>query len=90
MPRRRDGTTGRPRCLSASFGSSALIDDKEYYECARLLIEQHGDEAEVVVALKLDAAFEKDLVEECAMWRLVLAAMVELRQFRPGPDDTLH
>ena len=57
---------------------------------AKILIDKHGDEAEVIAALKLDAAFDKNDFEECAMWRLILSAMVELRKFKPGPDDPLN
>lgn len=67
-----------------------VIDDKEFYEFAKLLVEKHGAEAETVTRLKLNAAFDKDDFEECAMWRLVLSAVVELQQSEPGPDDPLN
>lgn len=53
-----------------------MIDDKEFYEFAKLLVEKHGAEAEIVAGLKLDAAFDKNDFEECAMWRLVLSALL--------------
>lgn len=67
-----------------------MIDDREVYDCAKLLIDTHGNDAEVVAALKLDALLDEGDVEGCCVWRLVLSAIVQLRQCTPGPDDLLN
>lgn len=67
-----------------------MIDDKEIYECARLLLREHGAEAEAVVRMKHDARLEDGDAEGCAVWKLVLAAIAELRQRKPGPGDPLN
>lgn len=67
-----------------------MIDDKEIYQCAKLLIESHGEDAEVVAAMKHDARLEDGDAEGCAVWKLILSAIVELRQRTPGPGDPLN
>ena len=68
----------------------AVIDDKEIYECARLLLKEHGDDAESIAEMKHDARLKEADAEGSAVWKLVMAAIAELRQHRPGPDDPLN
>ena len=67
-----------------------MIDDREIYECARLLVAEHGEDAEAVARMKHDARLEEGDVEGCAVWKLVIAAIAEVRQRKPGPDDPLN
>jgi hypothetical protein len=88
--------TGRgTRALSEAYlpirrECRCVIDDREFYEFAKLLVEKHGEDAEVIAGLKLDEAFDRNDFEECAMWRLILSAIVELRLSKPGPDDPVN
>ena len=67
-----------------------MIDDKEIYECARLLMKEHGEDAAAVAEMKHDARLREGDAEGGAVWKLILSAIAELRQRRPGPDDPLN
>jgi hypothetical protein len=54
------------------------------YRCAKLLIDQHGDEAPIHEAMKAEELHEADDMAGRATWRRILATIDELRRTVPG------
>lgn len=59
------------------------ISDKELWQCARQQLDQHGDDAMVVAALKMDAMFAANDRAGYATW-----AGIALRIAKLGPETT--
>ena len=86
---------GSGRCASQSephvvSWEMVVIDDREIYECAKLLVEKYGAEAETLATTKIDAAMDKDDFNAAAVWRLVRSAITELLQVKVGPEELLN
>ena len=54
------------------------ISDKELWQCARQQLDQHGDDAMVVAALKMDALLEVDDQAGYATWAGILLRIAKL------------
>ncbi len=60
----------------ATLGSP--ISDKELWQCARHQLDQHGDDAMVVAALKMEALLEVDDRAGYATWAGILLRIAKL------------
>lgn len=65
-----------------------MIDDRELWACANLLIEQHGDQAWLVAAQRADALLEQGENEGHYTFLGILERIKELEQTKP--DGTVH
>lgn len=54
------------------------ISDKELWQCARHQLDQHGDDAMIVAALKMDMLLEADDRSGYATWAGILLRLAEL------------
>ena len=57
-----------------------MISDLDAYRGAALFIKQRGDDAELRAAERADELLEQGDLDGAATWRLILAAIEELRQ----------
>ncbi len=62
----------------------------DVYRSAKLLIDQHGDEAPIHAAMQADAMLDKGDVDGAAVWRRCVGAINELLSTRPGDGESVH
>jgi hypothetical protein len=62
-----------------------MISDKEIYATARLMMDQHGDEADLRAAERADYLLEQADVEEATVWQRIVNAVQELKRQRRAP-----
>ena len=60
------------------------------YRCAKLLLDQHGDKAELVAAMRIDELGAAGDEAGCRAWRRILAAIDELARTARRPDEPLQ
>jgi hypothetical protein len=65
-----------------------MIDDPDIFRAAKLLIDQHGDDAALRAAQRADELLE-DGDDELIVWSRILAAIKELRRGRRD-GDSIH
>ena len=67
-----------------------MISDLDVYRSAKLLIDQHGDEAPIHAAMEADAMLDKGDLDGAAVWRRIVGAINELLEERPGDGQLVH
>ena len=65
-----------------------MTSDLDIYRSAKLLIDQHSDEAPIHAAMKADELSEKGDLDGAAAWRRILDAINELQDEKPA--ETVH
>ena len=53
-------------------------DDQDIFRAARILIDQHGDEAHVYAAMRVDELLERGDLDGQAVWKRIMRAIDEL------------
>jgi hypothetical protein len=66
-----------------------IILDIDVYRAAKLLIDQHGDEAVLHAVGRADFPVEEGDFEGAAVWRTILGAIKELQRARE-PDEAVN
>ena len=64
--------------------TGVMADDIDIYRAAKLVVDQHGDEAPIHAAMRADELFEAGDMEGCATWKRILGAIDVLRRRRSG------
>jgi len=59
-------------------GAVQLTSDLDIYRTASVLIREHGDEADLVAAVRADSLLEAGDMDGSAVWRRVLKAIKEI------------
>ncbi len=59
-------------------GAVQLTSDLDIYRTASVLIREHGDEADLVAAMRSDSFLEAGDMAGSAVWRRVLKAIKEI------------
>ena len=68
-----------------------MTDEIDIYRSAKLLIDQHGDDASIHAAQEADACLEKGDLDGKAVWMGVIRAIKQLLNQQPTSSDTpLH
>ncbi len=67
-----------------------MTSDIDVYRSAKLLIDQHGDEAPIHAAMRADAMLDKGDLDGQVVWMRILEAIKELLNTRPGNGTPLH
>ncbi len=62
----------------------------DIYRSAKLLIDQHGDEAQIHAAMRADELLDKGDLDGQAVWLCILKAIEELLNTRPGNSTPVH
>ncbi len=66
------------------------MDDLDAYRCAKLLLDQHGADAEIHAAMRADALNASGDSAGRQAWMRILAAVDELRRIEPRPWERLQ
>ncbi len=67
-----------------------MIGALDIYRSARLLVDQHGDEAPIHAAMQADAMLDKGDLDGAAVWRRIVEAINELLSTRPSDGESVH
>ena len=59
-----------------------MIPDIDIYRAAKLLVDQHGEDAPIRAAERADELLEAGDTEGAAVWRAIVAAIEELQRGR--------
>ena len=59
-----------------------MIHDPDIFRAAKLLIDQHGEDAAIRAAQRTDALLEEGDVDGAMVWRRILGAIDELQRGR--------
>jgi hypothetical protein len=59
-----------------------LISDLDIYRAAKLLIDQHGEDAPIRAAQRADELLQDGDTEGAAIWRAIMSAIEELQRGR--------
>ncbi len=62
----------------------------DIYRSAKLLIDQHGEDAARHAAMRADTLFDAGEMEGHRVWLSILEAIEELQRTRPRRDEPMH
>jgi hypothetical protein len=65
-----------------------MIQDIEIYRSAKLLIDQHGDEASIFAGMQADECLEKGDLDGKVVWLAVIKAIEKLQDVSPSEKGT--
>ena len=68
-----------------------MTSDLDIYRTARLLIDQHGDEAPIHAAMRADELLAAGDLDGQAVWKRIIRAIKELQdRGPPGVGEAVH
>ncbi len=67
-----------------------MVPDLDIWRSAKLLIDQHGADAAVEAAMRVDAMLEAGDLDGRAGWRCILAAVDKLLKAELADGDRVH
>ncbi len=67
-----------------------MVADLDIYRSARLLIDQHGEDAPIFAAMQADKRAEAGDRKGRAVWLRVIRTIEELQRTRPRRDEPTH
>ncbi len=67
-----------------------VIPDLDIYRSAKLLIDQHGQDALLEAALRADELLDQGDLDGQRVWMRIRAAVVELRGTQPDGGEVIH
>ena len=70
--------------------SGCMIENRDIWRVAYLLMRHHGSEAVIVAARRFQALHKAGDVKGCADWRLIVTAVGELARTKPLEGERLH
>ena len=75
-------------CCMSNLANSLMPSDIEIYQCAKLLIDNYGDDASIHASMKADEMLAQGNLDGKAVWMRVIEAIGELQASEP--EGTLH
>ena len=63
-----------------------MPDEINIYRSAKLLIDQHGEDAPIFAPMQADKRLEAGDLDGCAVWKRVIGAIKELLDCKPPSD----
>ena len=69
---------------------AAMVSEIDIYRSAKLLIDQHGEDAGLEAAVRADAMLEKGDMAGAATWRRIVKAVEELQRQNRPPGEAAH
>jgi hypothetical protein len=66
------------------------VTDLNIFRAAKLLIEQHSDDASIHAAQRHDELLESGDVDGAVVWKRIIGAVEELQWVEPGDGETRH
>ncbi len=67
-----------------------LVSDLDIYRSAKLLIDQHGDEAPIHAAMRADAFLDQGNLDGERLWMRIMQAIEGLRRVRPRAGEVAY
>jgi hypothetical protein len=67
-----------------------MTADLDIYRTTSVLMREHGDETDLVAAMRADEFLEKGDVDGSAVWRRVLKAIIEIRREEPREGEVVN
>ena len=67
-----------------------MTSDLDIYRTANVLIREHGDEADLVAAMRADSFLGDGDVDGSAIWKRVLAAIKEIQRGEPREGEAVN
>lgn len=67
-----------------------MTSDLDIYRTASVLIREHGDEAELVAAMRADSFLDAGDIDGSAVWKRVLRAIKEIRRDEPREGEAVN
>ena len=65
-----------------------MIIERDVWRAAKLLIDQHGEEARIHAAMRVDEMSDVGDLDGQAVWKAILKAVLEL--VNKEPDGSVH
>ena len=66
------------------------IDDIDIYRSAKLLTDEHGDEAALIAIKRATEMLDAGDVDGYAVWKRILQAVEQLESTKPGPGTLVQ
>ena len=67
-----------------------MIDDRNIWRAANLLLKRYGNDAAIEAGRKADELFEAGDHEGCAIWKCILQAVNELTRTKPAEGERVN
>ncbi len=67
-----------------------MVTELDIWRSANLLVQQHGDLADLEAAQRADAMLEQDNTAGRRVWLDILEKVKELRRVEPGSGEPVH
>ena len=67
-----------------------MIHNLDIYRSAKLLIDQHGDEASIEAAMRADEFLDQGNIDGQQVWMRIMEAIEALQRERPGDGEAVH
>ena len=67
-----------------------MVSGLDIYRSAKLLVDQHGDEAPIHAAMRADGLHEKGDLDGYAVWRRIIREIDELLRKTPAYGERLQ
>ncbi len=72
------------------YGHGVMPSNLDIYRSAKLLIDQHGEDASLEAAVRADAMLEKGAMAGAATWRRIVKAIEELQRQERQSGEPAH
>ena len=70
--------------------NAGVINERDIWRAANVLIQQYGDTASLHAAQRADELLEKGDMEGRRQWQRIYAAIAELLRDRPSNDESIQ
>ena len=67
-----------------------MTDDIDIYRSAKLLIDKHGDDADVIAIRRATKMLDAGDVDGYAVWKRIVGAIKDTQRETPRPDEQRH
>ena len=67
-----------------------MTSDLDIYRSAKLLIDQHGDEAPIHAAMRADEFLDQGNLDGERLWLRIVRVIEELQRDRPKAGEAMH
>ncbi len=71
-------------------GVKKVTDDIDIYRAAKLLIDKHGDEADVIAIKRATKMLDEGDVDGYAVWKRIVDAIKDTERETPRPGEQRH
>ena len=66
------------------------VEDIDIYRLAKLLIEKHGDEADIIAIKRATKMLDDGDVDGYAVWKRIVDAIKDMQREMPRPGERRH